>query len=52
MIISRVIHFHKTVIKNPNLFKENYIIMGYSFLLGIIMAIKNKLNIIFFDDAN
>jgi len=26
--------------------------MGYSFLLGIIMAIKNKFNIIILDDAS
>lgn len=57
MTISRILrkhlnyHFRKTVLKNPKLKTENYIIMSYIFIFGIIKAIENNLDIIFIDES-
>lgn len=57
MTISRVLRFHlgmhyrKTIIKNPKLQKDKYILMSYGFIIGIIRAIESKLNIIFIDEC-
>jgi transposase len=57
MTISRILryhlkmHFRKTILKNPKLCQENYLIMEYCFLIGIIKAIENKLNLIFLDES-
>lgn len=55
--ISRILRFHlglhynKTILKNPKLDENNYLLMGYSFIIGIIKAIESKLNIIFIDET-
>lgn len=57
MTISRILrhhlkmHFRKTTIKNPKLLKENYILMEYAFLIGIIKAVEEKLNLIYIDET-
>ena len=57
MTISRILrrhlkfHFRKTVVKNPKLKTDNYIIMSYIFIFGIIKAIENNLDIIFIDEC-
>ena len=55
--ISRVLRFHlkmhfrKTSIKNPKLLKENYLLMEYSFLIGIIRSLEENLNIVYIDET-
>lgn len=57
MTISRILrhhlkmHFRKTIKKNPKLLKENYIIMKYGFLIGIMKALDEKLNLIYIDET-
>jgi len=44
-------HYRKTILKNPKLSGENYMVMGYIFIIGIVKAIMNKLDIIFIDET-
>ena len=57
MTISRILRFHlgfhyrKTKVKNPLLSSNNYILMSYGFIEGIIKAITLKLNIVYLDEC-
>lgn len=57
MSVSRIlrnnlkIHYRKTVLKNPKLKDDNYIIMTFLFLKYLSNCLKNKLNLIFIDET-
>lgn len=57
MTVSRILRFHlglhyrKTIVKNPKLLKNNYILMSYGFIIGIIKAITSKLRLVYIDEC-
>ena len=57
MSVSRIlrnnlkIHYRKTVLKNPKLKEDNYIIMTFLFIKYLVDCLKNKLNLIFLDET-
>jgi len=57
MTISRIlrnhlkIHYRKTTLKNPKLSNDNYLLMAFCFLFGIVKALKDKISLIYIDET-
>ena len=57
MTVSRILrnhlnlHFRKTILKNPKLSKENYLLMTFIFIKGILRSLYLGLNLIFIDET-
>ena len=57
MTISRIlrnhlkIHYRKTTLKNPKLSNDNYLLMAFCFLFGIVKALEDKISLIYIDET-
>lgn len=45
------IHYRKTLLKNPKLIKDDYILISYGFITAIIKSIKSGLEFIYIDES-